>query len=106
MNNEIKEKFLTNTDETGRFIVTSSRTGRQYFVEPTLGRNRPPSWGDINPATGQVEGKYGKKFTGAIDPEESLITESNGFSKIHELEVGISPMAYIDMLDTKYPDKQ
>ncbi len=31
---EFRKLFLTNTDDTGRFTVTSFRTGRTYFVEP------------------------------------------------------------------------
>ena len=29
---EFAKKFLTNTDETGRFIVKSLRTGKTYYV--------------------------------------------------------------------------
>ena len=46
------------------------------------------------------------KYRGSVDKENSLITDKNGFTKIHELEVGVSPHAYIDMLDAKYPDKE
>jgi len=105
MDNDFTKRFLTNTDETGRFIVSSNRTGKRYLVEPMMGRNRPGGWGDLNPSTGKVEGNYGKKYTGAISPEDSLITDEHGFSKIHTLEIGQSPMAYIDMLDEQYPDK-
>lgn len=31
---DIKKRFLTNTDETGRFIVKSLTTGKTYYVEP------------------------------------------------------------------------
>lgn len=34
MNPTVMKQFLTNTDETGRFIVTSKRTGKIYAVEP------------------------------------------------------------------------
>ena len=96
-------KFLTNTDETGRFIVVSKRTGKTYAVEP-IGKI-PTRWGDLNPATGRVEGKYGKKHRGSIDAKDSMITEGNGFTNIVTLEPGTSPLAYIDALDAKYPDK-
>lgn len=33
MNKEALKKFVTNTDETGRMIVTSLKTGKKYFVE-------------------------------------------------------------------------
>lgn len=105
MDINLKQKFLTNTDETGRFIVTSQRTGKTYAVEPILGKNTP-TWGDMDPATKKLSGQYGKKYTGAIEKKESLITIENGFEKIHNLENGVSPLAYIDMLDEKYPDKE
>lgn len=84
LNHEILKKFLTNTDETGRFIVYSHRTGKRYFVEP-IG--------------------YCKTNWGSIDPEDSLITETNGFKNIKLLDPGTSPLAYIDFIDAKYPDK-
>lgn len=101
--NDLTKRFLTNTDETGRFIVTSTRTGRKYFVEPvgTVKTN----WGDVNPATGKTEGKYGSKYKGSISKEESLITEENGFENIVTLDPGVSPLLYIDKIDSKYPDR-
>lgn len=104
MDATLRQKFLTNTDETGRFIVTSKRTGKTYAVEPIIGKHTP-IWGDMDPATKKVTGSYGKKYTGAINKDESLITEDNGFAKIHNLENGMSPLAYIDALDAEYPDK-
>lgn len=96
---------MTGTDETGRFIVTSSRTGRSYWVEP-ISNGKGPEWGSIDQASGKLMNKKGHdKYTGAIRPEESMITKENGFDKIHMLEPGMSPLAYIDMLDDKYPDK-
>lgn len=104
MDTKLREKFLTNTDETGRFIVTSQRTGKVYAVEPIAGKHT--NWGDMDPATKKLTGDYGKKYKGAVDKADSLITESNGFAKVHELEPGVSPLAYIDMLDEQYPDKE
>lgn len=102
----MEKRFLTNTDETGRFIVHSTRTGRKYFVEP-IGPDRAANWGSINPATGEFMNKKGfGKHVGAVDEEESLITKENGFEKIHNLGRGESPMSYITMLDDKYPDKR
>lgn len=104
---EFLTKFLTNTDETGRFIVTSKRTGVKYFVEPIEPRNMKDSkWGDINPATGQLEGSYGDKYKGSINKEESIISIENGFDKVHTTNVGDSPFGYIEMLDKKYPTKE
>lgn len=106
MNQEFREKFLTNTDDTGRFTVTSKRTGRTYFVE-AIG-DPHVNWGSVDPSTGNLTVKKGwKKNQGSIDEKDSLITTENGFSedKIHTLKPGISPHAYINMLDAKYPDK-
>ena len=105
MDAKFREKFLTNTDDTGRFIVTSIRTGKTYFVE-CLDNNIRNVWGDMNPATKKMTGQYGKKYKGCIDPEESMITKENGFTKIHELDVGVSPHHAIEVIDAKYPDKE
>lgn len=101
------DKFLTSTDQTGRFIVVSKRTGRKYFVEPIAQKeSESTQWGDVNPATKKVEGDYGDKYKGSIDKSQSLITEENGFNEIHETGVGVSPLSYIEKLDAQYPDKQ
>lgn len=100
---DITERFLTDTDHTGRFIVESQRTGRKYFVEPIAGHR--VGWGDMDPASKKLTGSYGDKYLGAVDARDSLITESNGFTKIHELGPGVSPLHAIDVLDAKYPDK-
>jgi len=95
---EFNTKFLENRDHTGRFYVKSLRTGKTYYVEPLdVGERR--SFGDINPATGKVEGSYGTKYKGAIHPSESLITEENGFDNITVLPAGKSPYARIEELD-------
>lgn len=105
MRQEVRQKFLTNTDHTGRFIVYSHRTGRTYAVEP-IG-DPHVEWGSINPGEKKLMNKKGHdKYRGSIDEEDSLITHENGFEKIHMLDPGTSPQAYIDMLDAKYPDKQ
>lgn len=90
-------RFLTNTDDTGRFIVISRRTGRKYFVEP-IETAHTPKWGSVDPATDQLMHKKGDgKYRGGI-----------GFSpdKIHMLDRGTSPLHAIDVLDAKYSDKQ
>ena len=104
INTELRNKFLTNTDETGRFIVYSQRTGRSYYVEPIITKHTP-EWGSIDPATGKLMHKKGDgKYTGGIKAEDSLITKENGFSKITMLEIGTSPHHAIDVMDAKYPD--
>lgn len=95
--------FLTNTGHTGRLVVTSMRTGKMYAIEP-IG-DPHVEWGDIDPATKTTTGSYGYKYRGAIDPDESTITEAGGFIKIKVLKAGMSPLKYIEELDSKYPDK-
>lgn len=102
--NDITKRFLTNTDETGRFIVKSVVTNRTYYVEP-IGNGRPADWGDINPATKEVEGSYGSKYTGCISEKDSLITEENGFRSIEVLEPGVSPLSVIYQRDLEYASK-
>lgn len=98
-------RFLTKTEHTGRFIVSSQRTGKTYAVEP-IGTTRT-GWGDLNPATGKVEGKYGKKYRGSIDEKDSMITEENGCKNIEMFGPGkCSPLEYIAALDDGYPDKE
>jgi hypothetical protein len=104
MNEEIRKRFLTDSDETGRFIVKSLKTGKTYFVEP-LNPGVRPGWGDLDPVTKKMTGNYGQKYTGSIKPEESLITEENGFDKIHTLGVGESPLDYINRIDDEYFEK-
>ena len=104
MRDDVRQKFLVNTDETGRFIVHSARTGKTYAVEP-MG-NVKTEWGSIDPATGNLMNKKGHdKYRGSIDEKDSLITEENGFKNIQVLDIGTSPLHAIDVLDSKYPDK-
>lgn len=104
MREDVRQKFLVNTDETGRFIVHSARTGKTYAVEP-MG-NVKTEWGSIDPATGTLMNKKGHdKYRGSIDEKDSLITEENGFKNIQILDIGTSPLHAIDVLDSKYPDK-
>jgi len=105
MRPDISKRFFTNTDDTGRFIVKSARTGKTYAVEPIEGA-QTPKWGSIDPATGNLMHKKGDgKYKGGIRADESLITEENGFTNIHFLDVGTSPLLAIDAIDAKYPDK-
>lgn len=99
----VKTKFLTNTDETGRFIVRSTRTGRTYFIEPIGDPHK--EWGSVDPATKEFSHKKGwKKYRGSINEKESLITEENGFVNIRTLEPGVSPLQAIEYIDDQYPD--
>jgi hypothetical protein len=104
MLNDVRQKFLVNTDETGRFIVCSKRTGVTYFVEP-IG-NGKTVWGDLDPATKQLTGSYGQKYRGSVKPEESLISEEVGFKDVVTLDKGVSPLKYIDWKDAQYPTRE
>jgi hypothetical protein len=100
-----QKKFLTNTDQTGRFLVKSFRTGKTYAVEPIGDPHR--EWGSIDPAAGAkgklMHKKGDGKYRGSIDEQDSMITEANGCTNIQMLSPGTSPHAVIDRLDAKYP---
>lgn len=109
---EFNKRFFKDRDHTGRYVVRSFKTGYSYYIEPLDGGERR-DFGDINPATGKIEGAYGEKYKGAIHPSDSLITEENGFKNIVLLPPGQSPEGYIngideqryqDMLDGKEPN--
>lgn len=104
MNKEAIKNFLVDSDKTGRFIVTSLKTGRKYYVEP-LDNGTHTEWGDINPATKKLEGDYGDKYKGSVKESESLITEENGFENIVTLEPGYSPLDYIEKIDKQYENR-
>lgn len=101
LSRDFKKRFLTNTDETGRFIVKSLKTGRTYFVE-TIDEGERVKWGDYNPSTKEFETSQYGKYKGCVKPDESMIVEANGFDKIHELGPGESPLDYIDRIDREY----
>lgn len=108
MDTNFNKRFLTNTDDTGRFVVTSQRTGRVYYVEPIDNRQSTDwtKWGSIDPATGKLMNKHAfRKYNGAVKESESMIKLENGFNKVHELEPGTSPHHAIDVIDAQYPDK-
>lgn len=96
---DLEKRFLKNTDDTGRFIYQSLVTGRKYYVEPIGGHS---DWGDINPATKEVEGDYGEKYKGSVSEKESMITPENGFVLIETLEPGVSPLSVIEERDKRY----
>ena len=98
-----RQVFLENRDDTGRFIVKYLETGKEYYVEPINNESHRTDWGSYNPGTGKVETKKGHaKHEGGVKPSESLITKENGFEDIHMLQVGESPLGYIDMLHEQY----
>ena len=96
MKREILKRFLTNTDETGRFLMKSRLTGIIYFVEPIY-NGKTPQWGDVDPVTKKLTGNYGSKYTGAVTKKESLITQQNGFLNISYFKG--SPFGAIDVRD-------
>lgn len=100
MINIIKD-FLINSEETGKHIVTSLRTGKKYYVEP-IGNGRS-DWGDVDPATGNITGSYGSKYTGSVTELDSVIKKENGFKTVVTIKGG-SPYGIIQDLDKKYPD--
>lgn len=105
ISDKVRTQFFKNTDDTGRFIYVSQRTGRTYYVEP-IETAHTPKWGSIDPATGNLMHKKGDgKYRGGISPEESLITPENGFKNIKVLDRGTSPFLALDAIDAKYPDK-
>ena len=102
MKNDVIRYFLVNSEETGRHIVTSLRTGRRYYIEP-IGDGRRADWGSYNPGTGNIENKKGAgKHTGSVKAEDSVIKPENGFVNIQVIECG-SPYSIIDEMDAKYP---
>jgi hypothetical protein len=105
MKPDVATQFFKNTDDTGRFVYVSQRTGKTYAVEPII-NGHTPAWGSVDPATKKLVNKPGAgKYRGGIDADESLITEQNGFINIQVLDVGVSPLAALDYIDAKYPDK-
>lgn len=93
----IRQRFLTNTDETGRFIVKSTKTGKVYFVEPIDDRANHAIWGDIDPASKSMQGDYGSKYRGSVKTKDSLINKQNGFEGITLVQG--SPFSEIERRD-------
>lgn len=92
--NDITQRFLTETEHTGRFIVTSFRTGKKYYIEPIEGAHTP-KWGDVNPATGKVEGSYGKKYRGGTNAYIANHERSSGTytaGDLYKHALGLSPI--------------
>jgi len=72
------------------------KSGRKFCVEeygdPHI------KWGNIDPATKRLE-IVKSKDDEIIDKTNTFITKENGFRNICMLEMGTSPMAYIEALD-------
>lgn len=98
MSKDAIKNFLVNSEDTGRFIITSLKTGKKYYVEPIDNGNKT-EWGDLNPCTNKIEGDYGSKHKGAVTEKESLITPENGFENIVTLPPGYSITDYIENLE-------
>ena len=92
------------TEENGKFIVKSFRTGKIYCIE-AIGNPRT-KWGDVDVATKKTTGSYGDKYRGSIDEKDSVITEENGFINIRLYDKGISPLAMVEKIDSKYGDQK
>jgi len=102
MKNKIRNRFLIDSSETGRFVIRSLVTKRTYFIE-SIGKSYS-NWGDLNPATGKIEGGYGDKYRGSIDDTESLITKDNGFDDIKTLGSWGALMSEINKRDSQFSD--
>ncbi|AXG68327.1 hypothetical protein KORDIASMS9_00542 [Kordia sp. SMS9] len=103
MRPDVLQRFFYRTEDSGRFLVTSKRTGVTYFVEPIATGKPAILWGDVDPATNKLTGDYGTKRRGAVLPEDSLITKENGFQNISTFKG--SPFGEIDRRDRLYEDK-
>lgn len=81
--------------ETGRYWVVM-KSGRKFLVEEW--GNNHVQWGNINPATKQLE-KVKTKSVELINENNTLIKKENGFKNICFLAPGTSALGYIDLLD-------
>jgi len=103
MRQDVLQKFFYRTEDSGRFLVTSKRTGVTYFVEPIDSGKPTVLWGDLDPATKKMTGDYGNKRRGAVLAENSLITKENGFQNISTFKG--SPLGEIDRRDRLYENE-
>ena len=96
-------EFLKNSDDTGRVIIFSPKSGKKYYIEPIYDGKDSADWGSVIPGQNALVNKKGfEKYRGAVRSKESMITEENGFDKIHILEEGASPFSKIDQLEEEY----
>ena len=72
------------------------KSGRKFCVEefgdPHI------QWGNVIPGQNKIE-KVTSKMSEVIDESNTQIKKENGYKNICMLEMGTSPMAYIDALD-------
>ena len=69
----IVKNILVDSDEAGKHIVYSIKTGRRYYIEP-IGDGRGGDWGSYNPGTGNIEHKKGDgKYTGSVKEEDTVM---------------------------------
>jgi hypothetical protein len=84
-------------NKSNRRYVVFMKSGRKFMVEeygdPFV------KWGNINPATKQLE-KVSSKMSEVIDDSNTQITAENGFRNIVMLNPGTSPLGYIEALDS------
>lgn len=99
MRQDILKRFLTKTGETGRFLMKSRITVLGISLSQFI-MGKLKKWGDLNPATGQIEGDYGSKYKGAVPKKESLITQENGFVNIGYFKG--SPFGAIEVRDREH----
>ena len=92
--------------DTGRHYY--SYKGRTFTIEPIDNREgKGKLWGDLNPATGKMEGNYGSKNRGSVTEKESIITKENGYNDIHYSPTGMNPINYIHaMMDQREKERK
>lgn len=81
MENQIKS-------QSGRFYIVDKQSGRKFLVEP-IGKPRT-DFGD------SIINQH--QEPGSIDKKDSIITEENNFKNIKTLNIGESPISYINQL--------
>ena len=97
---EIEERFLKESDKTGRFIVKSKVTGKKYYVEP-IGNTHPSDWGDLDPATKKMTGDYGDKY----DFVKINIEASNSNKSLSE-QYNIRSLPTVYIVEPRYKVKK
>jgi hypothetical protein len=96
------KNFLVDSENTGRHIVTSIRTGRKYYVEPVF-KSAFPSFSYEYDFFSQTDGSLMEEFIyGCVPPESSIVTKENGFDEVHFIDSG-SPYDKINEIDKGYP---
>ena len=87
-------RTMKTMSETGRYFIYDHETGRKFCIEP-LGRAQVKVF-----TNGGVDGTAEKNKStpkgGATPPEESTITEENGFKDIVVIGPHMSPEAFIE----------